>query len=125
MHPRHLPGGQDDADQRLNNELAQERGNRDGHDSDEEAMGHAEDDVHGQTTEARPEAAAGAEVLHGATQLAGDGRRMVDHLRLRLRVVGVQRLIDVIAVDADIDIRVGVLDGGQGRNDAVVGVLDL
>lgn len=127
VHPGHLPGSQQDADDRLHEELADEGAGGERHEPGDDATGQPIAQVHGEATETGPEACAGTQVPDGGAQLAGDGlgRRSEGGM---LGLVGVERLGWVLlggVIDADVDIRVGGLDGGKSGYDLTVRIFDL
>jgi hypothetical protein len=65
-------------------------------------------------------------VLNSSAQLAGDGLRT--SVGGKLGLVRVERLGRVLlwrVIDANVDIRVGVLDSGEGSHDTTVSIFDL
>lgn len=125
VDPGELQVGEDDANNHVDDELAKEvvQGHREH--GGQESLGVEHDDEHGETTEPRPEAGAGAKVLDGRPQLTGDGTGgSHDELGVCVgRVDGLGRVL--VGIDAHEDVGVGVLDGRQGGDQHSVGVFDL
>lgn len=124
VDPGHLPGREQDAEDGLHKELGDERAG--GQEARDDATDQSIGQIHGQATETGPEARAGTEVLDSGAQLAGDGLRTSGSGKLRL--IGVERLGRVLhgrVIDANVDIRVGVLDGGEGSHDTTVSIFHL
>lgn len=60
----------------------------------------------------------------GGTQLAGDGLGgAIDILCNGVDAVGLGGV--VVGIETDIEVRVGIFDGSESRNDGSIGVVDL